>query len=75
PRIRLVRSRPHATDAGAWRRRIEAEAAEQAEVDRILAKVSESGLQSLTRRERRTLEIATQRQRERDREAGRIDRV
>jgi len=75
PRIRVVRSRSHATDAGAWQRRIESEAAEQAEVDRILAKVSESGLQSLTRRERRTLEIATQRQRERDREAGRIDRI
>jgi len=73
PRIRLVRSRR--TGAGAWQRRIETEEAEQAEVDRILAKVSESGLQSLTRRERRTLEIATQRQRERDREAGRIDRI
>lgn len=74
PRLRLgIRERRHG--AGAWQRRIEAEAAEQEEVDRILAKVSETGLQSLTRHERRTLEVATQRQRKRDQEAGRVDRV
>ncbi len=60
---------------GAWQRKLELEQDEQEEVDRILAKVSESGIQSLTRRERKTLEQATQRQRERDRRAGRVDRV
>jgi membrane associated rhomboid family serine protease len=74
PRIRLG-GRRRARGAGAWQRRIEAEAAEQAEVDRILAKVSHSGIHSLTRRERRTLEQATKHQREREQEAGRIDRV
>jgi len=40
-------------------RAIEREAAERAEVDRILAKISESGLQSLTPKERKTLERAS----------------
>lgn len=39
---------------------------EQIEVDRILAKVHDHGLQSLTRAERRTLETATRRQRDRE---------
>lgn len=38
-------------------------AADQAEVDRILAKVANDGLQSLTDREKRTLREATERQR------------
>jgi len=60
---------------GAWERRLRREAEEQREVDRILAKVSESGLQSLTRTERRTLQVATRRQQQREREIGRTDRV
>lgn len=51
----------------ARRRHAEQLAAEQAEVDRILAKVHEQGLASLTRGERRTLEMATERQRQRER--------
>lgn len=58
-----------------WRRRrIETQrrqarehaAREQAEVDRILAKVHDHGLASLSRGERRTLETATRRQREQE---------
>lgn len=39
----------------------QAERATQAEVDRILAKISEQGMQSLTSKEKRTLEDATKR--------------
>ncbi len=74
PRIRLGAGR-RAMQTGAWQRKLELEQEEQDEVDRILAKVSESGLQSLTRRERRVLAEATQRQQERDRRTGRIDRI
>lgn len=41
----------------------EREEREQAEVDRILAKIAQSGMDSLTRRERRILESATKRKR------------
>lgn len=60
---------------GAWVRRQRKLAAEQAEVDRILEKVHQQGINSLSRRERKILSEATQRQRERERQAGRIDRV
>lgn len=60
---------------GAWARRQRKLAAEQVEVDRILEKVHQEGINSLSRRERKMLAEATQRQRERDRQTGRIDRV
>lgn len=44
---------------------------EQAEVDRILVKVHDSGMNSLTWRERRTLRKATEHQRQRDLELSR----
>lgn len=44
-------------------RRRERDAAEQAQVDRILAKIGERGMESLTRSERRVLERATRRKR------------
>jgi Zn-dependent protease len=50
----------------ALKRKNESLVAEQEEVDRILAKVHEKGLTSLTRGEKRTLDQASQRQRERD---------
>lgn len=75
PRIGLGRSDCATVQEGAWKRKLELEEQEQEEVDRILAKVGESGIQSLSRRERKTLEQATQRQRERDRRAGRVDRI
>lgn len=60
---------------GAWVRKQRRLAEEQLEVDRILDKVRREGINSLTRREKKILATATQRQRERDRQAGRIDRV
>jgi membrane associated rhomboid family serine protease len=59
---------------GAWERRTREQRAEQQEVDRILAKVGSSGMHSLTRRERRTLEQATKRQQQREREFDRANR-
>ncbi|MBL7134036.1 MAG: rhomboid family intramembrane serine protease [Phycisphaerae bacterium] len=50
-------------EQGAWQRKLRRQAAEQAEVDRILDKVHEQGLNSLTAKEKRTLKEATQRQR------------
>jgi membrane associated rhomboid family serine protease len=48
---------------------------EQAEVDRILSKVSREGPASLSAAERVTLHRATQRERELDRRYGRVDRL
>jgi membrane associated rhomboid family serine protease len=59
----------------AWARKQKKLAAEQAEVDRILDKVHREGVASLTRREKKTLATATRSQQQRDRQAGRIDRV
>lgn len=56
---------------GSWERKQEELRREQEEVDRILAKVSREGLASLSRKEKRTLQQATERQRERDR----VDRL
>lgn len=60
---------------GAWERRMRREAEEQAAVDRILAKVSEAGIQSLSRSERKLLEAATRRQQERDRHLDRVSKL
>jgi len=60
---------------GAWERRQRRLAQEQTEVDRILAKVHDHGLNSLTWTERRTLSRATQRQKKREDELDRVDRL
>lgn len=60
---------------GGWEKLQEEIRREQAEVDRILAKVSREGINSLSRKEKRTLQRATERQRERDRELGRVDKL
>lgn len=49
---------------GAWQRKLEGQADERAEVDRILQKVHDHGINSLSAREKRTLQIATKRQRD-----------
>ena len=48
---------------GAWERKMRRQSDLREEVDRILAKVHEHGIQSLTRREKRTLQEATEAQR------------
>lgn len=55
---------------GAWEAKKRQEAAEEAEVDRILAKVHDRGIGSLTRKEKRLLEQSTRRQQEADRRQG-----
>lgn len=60
---------------GSWARKQKHLAVEQVEVDRILAKVHEEGIQSLSRMERKLLEKATRRQQEQDRRIGRTDRL
>ncbi len=52
---------------GAWERKLRQQADEQAQVDRILDKVRNEGLDSLTRKERKALKDATRRQREDER--------
>jgi len=49
--------------------------ADQEAIDRILRKVYEGGIHSLTEVEKKTLQEATERQRRRDEEMGRVDRV
>jgi Zn-dependent protease len=51
-----------------------AEASEQVQIDRILAKVSAHGMHSLTSAEKRALQKATERQRQRELETGRARR-
>jgi len=60
---------------GSWSRKQKQLAIEQVEVDRILAKVHEQGIPSLSRRERKLLEKATRRKQEQDRSLGRTDRL
>jgi len=59
----------------AWERKQKKIAEQQAEVDRILDKIREKGIQSLTRSEKKILMRATRRQQERERGFGRIDRL
>jgi len=60
---------------GAWARKQKELADERVKVDRILAKVHDQGLQSLTRSEKKILSRATRKQQEQDRRAGRIDQL
>ena len=54
---------------------IQADRQEQRRIDQILAKVSANGMHSLTWRERRALKKATEHQRQRDKEIGRVRRL
>ena len=64
------RPRESAFIAGVSERREDAET-----IDRILKKVYEGGIHSLSDREKRALQDATERQRQRDHDAGRVDRL
>jgi len=74
----LPRLRGAAQDAslkrkqGAWDRKMKQRADEQAEIDRILDKIKLKGLNSLTRREKRTLQEATRRQQAEEDKAHRL---
>jgi len=68
---RPVRARkPRGFTAKVAERRADAET-----IDRILKKVYDGGIHSLTEAEKRALQDATERQRQRDQEAGRVDRL
>lgn len=69
PAFPAPRSRPGFFERrrqGAWARKQKAIAAEEAEVDRILAKVRNQGMASLTRKEKKILAQATRRQQQRE---------
>jgi len=57
---------------GAWDRAMKRRAAEQDEIDRILQKIHDRGLQTLSGKERRTLQQASRRERQRDRQIERL---
>jgi len=57
---------------GAWDRKMKQRAAEQAEIDRILDKIKVNGLNSLSRREKDTLQKATRRQQAEEDRAHRL---
>ena len=57
---------------GAWQRKMQAARARQEEIDRILRKIHEQGLNSLSGKERRILRDATRKQQRQDRELHRL---
>jgi membrane associated rhomboid family serine protease len=73
PRFRQARLDARAAfNRGAWERKMRDRAEEQAEVDRILKKIHDEGIASLSAKEKRYLQEATRRQRD---EEGRIYRL
>ncbi|MHC4698660.1 MAG: rhomboid family intramembrane serine protease, partial [Planctomycetota bacterium] len=69
-RTRRAKPRPRGFSAGVAQRRQDEET-----IDKILRKVYDGGIHSLTDGEKRALQEATDRQRQREREAGRTDRL
>jgi len=61
-------------EAGAWQRRMRQRREDEETINRILAKVSEEGLHSLTPEEKRALKEATERRRAEEARFDRIDR-
>ncbi len=53
---------------GAWEKKMKAQAEERAEVDRILQKIHDEGINSLTRREKKLLQDATRHQQQEERD-------
>ena len=73
PRVRVsateVVRRAH---KGAWQRKVQRRRANQAEVDRVLQKIHTEGIGSLSRRERKILQDATQQQRDETKDLTRL---
>lgn len=70
PRLRRAREEARQKiQRGAWQRRLQREQKEQEEVDRILDKIRREGLHRLSPREKRILQDATEKQRQRDQRA------
>lgn len=68
-----VPSEPYNPNPGGWQKKLDEEQRVEAELDRILAKVHEHGLHSLTYVERQTLEHATRERQAREREFNGVD--
>lgn len=66
---------PENPNPGGWESKLEERRRQEAEVDRILQKVSEFGIQSLSYVERQTLERASRERQQRDREFERQTRL
>lgn len=62
---------PGSSNSGAWKRRMQKLADEQARVDEVLKKIHDHGIASLTHREKKILQDATRRQREEERQINR----
>ena len=70
PARRVRAAKPRGFEARVAERRADAET-----IDRILKKVYDGGIHGLTEAEKRALQEATERQRQRDRDAGRVDQL
>ena len=68
-------ARPHNPNPGGWERKMEKEQHLEDDLDRILKKVSEQGIHSLTYVERQTLQRATKERKKREQDLGRTDRL
>jgi len=73
PRLRGATRQARAkVDRGAWQRKMQKRAKEEAEMDRILRKIHEEGVGSLTQKEKKLLQDATRRQRQAERDLYRL---
>ncbi len=73
PRLREIRPAwPSNPNPSGWARKLEMQQKQQAEIDRILAKISQQGLASLSRKEKKTLQDATDRQNKQEQELRRM---
>jgi len=69
---RAWHNRHRRTGQGAWQRKMQALADEQAGVDEVLKKIHDKGIASLTKREKKILQDATRRQQGAEREINRL---
>ncbi|MFA6133207.1 MAG: rhomboid family intramembrane serine protease [Phycisphaerae bacterium] len=69
---RVVQPLKQGAQHGAWQRRMQQRQIDQDVIDRILKKIHDEGLASLTDKEKRALHEATQRQRDEDRRIGKL---
>jgi membrane associated rhomboid family serine protease len=73
PRLRNARAEARQRiNNGAWERKMRRQQQDQAEVDRILDKIRREGIGSLSSREKRILQDATEKQRRQDRTINRM---
>ena len=69
------RARVRKVQRGGFAAKVEQRREDVETIDRILKKVYEGGIHSLSDREKQALQAATERQRQREADAGRVDRL